>query len=293
MISLIMHLSKPVNSTKVVYIPKGSITQIISYLDKKHFSLIPKLDKYLLYFIGRPQSGWIDIGQTHLSRGDFLHSLTTSKAAMFSLKLIPGETIDVFFYQISKKFDLSYDELMQHYKKIAPLRDGWIFPETYTIPMGIEEKHLVHYLINYANKEHKELSMKIFGDYNEITWKKYLVVASIIQKEAANVEEMKLVASVIYNRLKKGMKLQVDGTLNYGPYSHVKVTPERIKKDKSQYNTYKFKGLPPDPVSSVQREAIFAAIFPAKTDYLYFVRGKNGKHIFAKSYKEHLKNIRR
>jgi UPF0755 protein len=293
MYALIFHLSRPINATKVTYIPQGSIGQIISYLEQKKFYLSPSIDKYLLYFIGQPQSGWIDIGETRPSRGDFLYKLSNSKAAMNEIKLIPGETIDVFLYQISKKYKLSYKKLMRYYLKYSPIRDGLIVPETYHIPMGIGERHLILYLINYAWKKHKKTSMKIFGEFDKNSWYRYLTIASIIQKEAANKDEMPLVSSVIYNRLKKGMKLQMDGTLNYGKFSHIRVTAKRIKEDKSKYNTYINRGLPQYPVSSVSNEAIFAAIFPKKTNYLYFVKSKKGEHVFSKTYKEHMANIKR
>jgi len=286
-------LSKPINTTKVTYIPQGSIGQIITYLERKEFDLSSSIDKYMLFFIGQPQSGWIDIGETRLSRGDFLYKLANSKAAINDITLIPGETIDVFLYQISQEYKLSYKKLMKYYLKYSPIRDGLIVPETYHIPIGIGERHLVLYLINYAWKNHKKKSMKIFGKFTKKSWYKYLVIASIIQKEAANKKEMPLISSVVYNRLKKGMKLQMDGTLNYGKYSHIKVTPQRIKEDKSKYNTYKYRGLPPYPVSSVSKESIFAAIFPKKTSYLYFVKAKNGGHVFSKTYKEHVRNINR
>ena len=182
---------------------------------------------------------------------------------------------------------------MNYYLKLSPIRDGLIVPETYNIPLGISERHFIRYLINYAWNYHKKTSMKIFGEFNKKSWYKYLTIASIIQKEAANAKEMPFVSSVIYNRLKKGMKLQMDGTLNYGKYSHIKVTPQRIKEDKSKYNTYKYKGLPLYPVSSVNQDAIFAAIFPKKTKYLYFVKSSKGGHVFSKTYKEHLRNIKR
>ncbi len=291
MFSFIFHLSKPINTTKVTFIPQGSIGQIISYLEQKEFYLSPSIDKYMLFFIGRPQSGWIDIGETRLSRGDFLYRLANSKAAMNSITLIPGETIDVFLYQISKNYNLSNGKLMKYYLKYSPIRDGLIIPETYHIPMGISERHFVLYLINHSRQKHKQNSIKIFGEFDVDRWYRYLVIASIIQKEAANKEEMPLVSSVIYNRLKKGMKLQMDGTLNYGKYSHIKVTPKRIREDKSRYNTYRYKGLPPYPVSSVSQDAILAAIFPKKTDYLYFVKSPKGGHAFSKTYNEHLQNI--
>ena len=81
----------------------------------------------------------------------------------------------------------------------------------------------------------------------------------------------------------------MDGTLNYGVYSNQKVTPERIRNDKSKYNTYIHNGIPHQPVSTVSKEALRAAIFPATSDYLYFVRNKKGVHTFSKTYQEHIK----
>jgi UPF0755 protein len=87
------------------------------------------------------------------------------------------------------------------------------------------------------------------------------------------------------------MPLQMDGTLNYGRFSHIRVTPQRIKEDVTPYNTYKHKGLPQQPVCSVSKEAIVGVLNPAKTPYLYFMKQKNGAHAFSNSYKSHLQNI--
>jgi UPF0755 protein len=290
--TLLFYLVQPVNSTKVVYIPKGSINHIIHHLSKSGFN-VNKIDSLIVRFIGKPQSGWIEVGANKLSRFDFLYKLTTAKAAMEPVTLIPGQTKELFFYEISQKFGLDLKTLLVEYGKQTTYKDGVILAETYFIPKGIGERHLIAHLITMSEKRHEELAKKIFTEFDKAKWYNYLIVASIIQKEAANDEEMPLVSSVIYNRLQKGMKLQMDGTLNYGIYSNQKVTPRRIKEDTSRYNTYKYKGLPPDPVGSVSLNAIKAAINPARTDYLYFVRGANGTHLFAKTYAQHLKNIRR
>ena len=89
------------------------------------------------------------------------------------------------------------------------------------------------------------------------------------------------------------MKLQMDGTLNYGKYSHIKVTPKRIREDNSIYNTYKNSGIPKLPVCNVSFDAIKAALFPAKTNYLYFMKSKRGTHNFSRNYSTHLTNIKR
>merc|ERR1711879_1059 len=90
-----------------------------------------------------------------------------------------------------------------------------------------------------------------------------------------------------------GMKLQMDGTLNYGIYSHDKVTSKMIKTNTSDYNTYKKRGLPSNPVCAVGFDAIKAALFPSKTNYLYFTKNyESGDHIFTDSYKKHRNNTK-
>lgn len=278
-------------SSSVVYVPKGSIGEIITYLEDKNFNLEPRIDKYLLSLIGKPQSGWINIEKTKLTRGDFLFKLSHSKAAMKSITLVPGESAVGFLYEVAKEFNLSHEKLLYFLDASSEYKDGVFIPETYNIPLGISEKHFIHYLLSYAKDYYKKMSEKIFGEYDEKKWFRYLIIASIIQKEAFNEAEMATVSSVIYNRLKKNMPLQMDGTLNYGQYSHTLVTPQRIKEDNTKYNTYKNRGLPPFPICSVKNEAIFAAIFPKETDFLYFVKSKNGGHVFSKTYDGHIKNI--
>jgi UPF0755 protein len=85
----------------------------------------------------------------------------------------------------------------------------------------------------------------------------------------------------------------MDGTLNYGKYSHTKVTSKKIKEDETSFNTYKKRGIPKKSVSSISRKALHFAIYPKDTSYLYFVRDKETKrHIFSDTYKGHLNNIR-
>lgn len=246
------------------------------------------IDKYLLFFLGSPQSGWIALGTKTLNRAEFLHKLTIAKAALETITLIPGETSVVFLEQAAKQLQLDKNTLLVQFQKQAPYSEGVFLPETYKIPKGITEDLFIKILLAYANNSYKKTAEKIFGEYNEKKWHQYIIIASIIQKESANENEMALVSSVIYNRLKKGMKLQMDGTLNYGIYSHTKITPQRIKEDESTYNTYKFEGLPKEAVCNVSLSAIKAAIFPAKTDYLYFVRDKGtGLHHFSTNLNEH------
>jgi len=259
------------------------VNYTIKKLQKSGFDILT-FDKYILYFIGMPQSGWIDLKKTKMSKFDFLYKIAHSKAALKKITIIPGET-DFFIYkQIAKKMGFKNLE--------CDIPEGFLYPNTYYLPYGFSKKEVCNYLYNISLKKHKKLSQRIFGYWNFKKYYHYLIIASIIQKEAKNKDDMKYVSSVIYNRLKKHMKLQMDGTLNYGKYSHTKVTHQMIQENNTRYNTYKFYGLPLKPVCVSSQNAIIAAIFPAKTEYLYFVR-VNGKHVFTKSYKEHLKNVKK
>ena len=292
LLSFMYYLVQPIKTPKVLYIPKGSINQIISQLQKRNYDVC-KLDALILRFIGSPQSGWINMGSKYNTKADFLYKLTTAKAALQDITLIPGETTYIFLDQLAKKLHLDRQKLQKEFEKQSSFQEGIFVPNTYKIPLGLSEKELISLLLGISQKRMQAMSKKIFGSYNEKKWFQYVTVASIIQKESANNKEMPIVSSVIYNRLKRGMKLQMDGTLNYGKYSHIKVTPKRIRNDKSLYNTYIHKGIPSTPVCNVSQEAIMAAIFPAKTKYLYFMKSKKGTHDFTCNYSTHLRNIKR
>lgn len=248
----------------------------------------------MLRAIGKPQSGWIDLKTIKMAKIEFLYRITTSKAALKKVTLIPGETYYFFLQNLAETLNISTYKLFQIYSKLAYKKDGNIIADTYYLPVGMNEEQLIKHLLSLTEARYKKYSEKIFGLYNKKNWYNYIIIASIIQKESASKEEMPMVSSVIYNRLKKNMKLQMDGTLNYSKYSHVKVTPSMIRNDTSSYNTYKYKGLPDDPVSAVEFESIKAAIFPVKSEYLYFMKSVDGKkHYFSSSYSKHKKYIQK
>ena len=291
-LSFMYYLNKPIHSPRVLYVPQGSINKIISQMQHNHYD-VGKLDSLVLRLLGSPQSGWIDMQTTYNTKADFLYKLTTAKAALQNIILIPGETTYIFLNQLSENLFLERKKLQKEYDKQSSIEEGAFVPDTYKIPIGITEAEIIHILLKHSKNKMKAFSIKIFGSVNRKKWLHYVAVASIIQKESANIEEMPLVSSVIYNRLKRGMKLQMDGSLNYGKYSHIRVTPKRIREDKSIYNTYRNKGVPKIPVCNVSFDAIRAAIFPKKTKYLYFMKSKKGTHDFTCNYSTHLSNIRR
>ena len=281
------YLLHPVQTERIINLPKGSLPKIIAYLNDNG-QHINKLDTLFIRFLGQPQSGYIDMKAELLPKGAFFKSLVSSKAATKDVTLIPGETLYYFIRILSQKFNLSTEELQSAYDKYFPDPDGVIFPDTYSLPVGIKEDEIMKILYEISIKRHEQNAIKLLGSYNQEQWFKNVSIASVVQKEAANNEEMPIVAAVVFNRIKKNMPLQMDGSLNYGQYSHSKITPERIRNDNSPYNTYKNKGVPPYPAGSVSLQAIEAVLKPADVDYLYFVRDRaTGTHKFSKTYEEH------
>lgn len=289
-LSFIYYLNKPLKTQTVLNIPKGSINKIITHLRNEKYDVC-KIDSIVLRLLGLPQSGWINMGENYITKGDFLYKIVTAKAPLQDIILIPGETTYMFLMQIATQLHLNFNLLQKEFNEQSDLKEGAFIPNTYKIPVGITEKELISVLLKKSDKQMKHFAHKIFGNFNKTKWVRYLSIASVIQKESANNDEMPIVSSVIYNRMAKKMKLQMDGALNYAQYSHQKVTPKRIKEDDSIYNTYKFFGIPAIPVCNVSFEAIMAAVFPAKTNYLYFMKSKNGMHDFSCNYSTHLGNI--
>ncbi len=292
-IALLYYLALPIGVEKKIAIPKGCGKECVVQTLEKNGIAVGVADRLILRYLSSPHYGDLNLSPA-LSRADLLYRAMHAKIPIFRVTLIPGETTPLFLDQVAKKLDVNRSKLSRFYRKHAALSEGFLVPDTYLLPKGMDEERLILFLLKYSNKRLKRLSRTTAPDSNQSDYKRILTIASIIQKEAADAAEMPLIASVIYNRLKKGMRLQMDGTLNYGRYSHVKVTPQRIRDDNSSYNTYKHKGLPDLPVATVSDAAIDAALHPAKSNYLYFVRNRRtGKHDFSTTFKAHRRKIKR
>ncbi len=290
LIGLLFYLSIPMIGNKNINLHPDSVGGIISQLHQKGYD-VSILDKYLLKTIGKPIGGRVYIGSKKTDRLSFLYRLTSKRAHYKIATLIPGETTYFFMRKLGREFDMNVTKLEKYYEEFSPFDEAGILADSYHIPLHLHEKGVVKMLLNMSQKRYKKLSNKYLGTWNPAEWERILTVASIIQKEAANEKEMPMIASVIYNRITKKMRLQMDGTLNYGKYSHARVTPERIKNDQTTYNTYKHKGLPQHPVCSVSIAAIEASLDPVKSDFLYFMRNDRGSHDFSSTYRGHLKNV--
>ena len=292
LLSFLYYFTLPVHPPKNIRLTDTSIDSIIAKLQNEGVE-VGRIDAWVLHRLDTPQAGWLYLGKNRMNRLEFLRKVGSSSGRFKPVTLIPGETTVIFFDQLAKSLDRNATKLRQAFDRLSPYLEAGILAESYNIPLQYDEDRIVNYLVNLTEQRYRRLAREAGVPYDPKEWQRILTVASIIQKEAANRREMPLIASVIYNRLRKKMRLQMDGTLNYGRYSHVRVTPERIRDDNSTYNTYRHRGLPSAPVCNVSAAAIRAALHPAKTDYLYFFRNKQGTHDFFKNYKAHLKEVRK
>ena len=207
-----------------------------------------------------------------------------------------GKTITRNFVLIegSTAVDLKNSLLKNPYLtgEITDLEEGIYKPDTYFFKLGYQRSKLLNQmktaqenLINNVWKEkRKDFILK---NKNEL-----LILASIIQMESRSLDDSKLVASVFINRLNRKMKLQSDVTLAYGFKINGQQITRKMLISNNPYNTYKFYGLPPTPISYPGDRALNALKNLIKTDYLYFVSDGNGKHRFSKTYSLHKKNIK-
>ena len=172
--------------------------------------------------------------------------------------------------------------------------EGFLRPETYTLPMIIQGDELVRIMVE-GFKEGWEPGWTARLDSIGMTQVQLVTLASIVEGEARADDERETIAGVYHNRLRIGMALQADPTVQYAIALAIgKRKPRLFEKDyqfPSPYNTYLHPGLPPGPVNSPSHRSLQASLYPAQVPYLYFVAGPDGRHVFAKTYAEHLRNI--
>jgi len=178
----------------------------------------------------------------------------------------------------------------------VPSFEGFLRPETYLVPADIKARELVRVMAEGFKSEWKpEWNTRL--DSLKMSQLELVTLASIVEGEARADEERETIAGVYHNRLRIGMALQADPTVQYAiSLKKGKRKPRLFIRDygfNSPYNTYLHPGLPPGPVNSPSRRSIEATLYPANVRYLYFVADTTGHHVFSTTYVEHLRAIRK
>ncbi|NGO06444.1 endolytic transglycosylase MltG [Streptomyces sp. HC44] len=169
--------------------------------------------------------------------------------------------------------------------------EGYLFPGTYPIDEKSTPASLLSYMVNTANKKFSGSTVTAGAERNAMNVYQTVTVASMVQAEAATKADMGKVARVIYNRLERGMPLQLDSTINYALNRTALRTSQSDTRLNSPYNTYQRMGLPPTPIANPGKDAMRAAVSPAQGDWLYFVTVKLGDTRFTADYLEHQRNV--
>jgi len=172
-----------------------------------------------------------------------------------------------------------------------PTLEGYLFPDTYAFPIGTTARQAVREMV-YAFERRWKPAWDSSAVAMKINRNDLVTMASIVEKEARLPEERPVIAAVYYNRLRRGMLLQADPTVQYALGHHVgRVLYKDLTID-SPYNTYVHKGLPPGPVASPGAASLAAAANPANVQYLYFVASPDGHHEFRMTLEQHTNAVR-
>ena len=294
----------PVGNKNIeVRIPKGaSFREAVEIFSKE--KLIR--NKTLFLIIGRItgidrkiRAGYYSVYRS-MSLLDLLKVLRKGQIIEYEITVIEGDSLREIAEKLSEKGIADKDEFkdlatdtnfLASYTIDAPSLEGYLFPDTYKIPKGMDPEDAVGIMIN---KMREKYSDKLKARAKEIGFseREVLTLASIIEKEAVTDDERSLISAVYHNRLKKKMLLQADPTAIYGiKSSKEKITSKDLKR-KTLYNTYTIKGLPPGPIASPGIKSIMAALYPAKVSYIYFVSNNDSTHHFSVSMEEHQAAVR-
>lgn len=219
-----------------------------------------------------------------------------------NLTIPEGLTVEQTAEVVEASLDISKDDFIKHayaasdYVGDYPFLEGvynnslegFLYPKTYNVPEGASADEVIRLLLDQFAKETSELNLS-YAEASNMNLFNIVTIASLIEKETASSEERPLVSSVIYNRLRNGMMLQIDATVVYAlgaDYDGGLLSYENLEID-SPYNTYKTTELPAGPICSPSIESLEAAAHPAETDYLYYVvTSEDGSHTFCVTEEE-------
>ena len=230
-----------------------------------------------------------------VSWGEVLDDLRGGNALEHAITIPEGWSLLQIVPQLARVLEVPVDSVQAAVRDTAllhaldvptPTLEGYLFPDTYVFPDGTTARAAVRVMVDRFQRVWQP-------DWNQrlqslaMSRHDAMALASIGEKEARLPEERPVIAAVYLNRLRTGMLLQADPTVQYAHGKHVARVLYKDLEIDSPYNTYKYKGLPPGPIASPGRPAIVAALNPANVPYTYFVAYPDGHHQFTTNYAAH------
>lgn len=286
------HFSQPgpLTQTQIVTISTGqTLSKISKQLHRKKILSHPKLFSWHVRLRKAEQK--LQAGEykfsAHVTPKQVLSALVQGNTVKHSFTVPEGTTISQVLENLNQSELLSGESTF-------PIAEGDILPETYSFTRNETRNTLLKRMRKAMTETLQELWTKRDPDVALPSAREALILASIVEKETKLAEERPRIAAVLLNRLKKGMKLQVDPTVIYG-INRERAEPiqQLTKKDLEKvtsYNTYLHAGLPPTPICNPGYASLYAVLHPSKTDELFFVADGTGGHVFSKTYQSHKKH---
>jgi UPF0755 protein len=279
-----------VAATRVIVTPGSSLKSISSTLETA--GVISNSLQFRLWARLTEQHTKLRAGEFEIppraSIADVLNVLERGETVVRKLTLAEGLTVTEMLIIIQDA-----EGLVGHVSNIPD--DGMMLPETYYYSWGDRREDLVTRMVKGMEDLVSRQWLTRPDDFILETPEQMLTLASIVEKETGIAAERPKVAAVFLNRLKKGMRLQSDPTvvfaLTNGSGALGRALTKTDLKTDSPYNTYVVKGLPPGPIANPGRDSILAVMNPADTDAVYFVADGSGGHVFAKTLKQHNRNV--
>jgi UPF0755 protein len=229
-----------------------------------------------------------------IARGDVYKRLLTFREGLTILDMAQVFEEKGFGKAAEFRTAAMNEELIADLDPAAPDLEGYLFPETYSLPRDTPAAVVVQQMVAGFKKALTD-DMRASATQDGLSVRDMVTLASLIEKETGAPDERPLVAAVYRNRMKLRMPMQADPTVIYalqkaGKYNG-NLTREHLRELDSPYNTYKYAGLPPGPIAAPGKASLQAAAKPADVDYLYFVSKNDGTHVFASTLAEHNKNV--
>ncbi len=279
---------------KIIEIPYGyNSSEIRLLLEEEglirpHNYIFPIVTK-MLKIDSRLQSGEYQLSSSQ-NLLQIIELLVKGKVIRYRITIPEGFQHRQIARLLADRKIVDYDGFIELIKENTQYKEGYLFPDTYEFPKNFGAENV----LKAMQKNFEEVVYKQVNPDQQfpegLNFAQIIILASIIEKEALGTEDKPRIASVFYNRLSKGMLLQSCATVQYLLNKPQERLREKDLAINSPFNTYLYPGLPPEPICNPGLESIMAAVHPAQEDYLYFVLGKEGKHIFSKTYQEHLNN---
>ena len=235
----------------------------------------------------------------HSSYSGVLDALVSGKGVMRTVTVPEGNDVRDIAPLVAKALSVPEDSVRvavadtawrRRLNVPAPTLEGYLFPATYAFADGTSARDAVVEMLERFEAAWKPEWDARLQDLS-ISRHDAITMASIVEKEARKPEERPVIAAVYWNRVKKGMLLQADPTVQYALPTHVDRVLFKDLEIESKYNTYKYAGLPPGPIASPGEASIVAALNPASVPYLYFVAHPDGHHEFRTTFEEHSRAI--